>query len=108
VEIMQRDIQALERRLADTEMLLQQIVGGIQDQLRHDSDAVPAWLIPLLRPPVKPLIDAGSGQTIGWVIYSSISQLPKKVVSTHFIKADTLFPNCECLCYMDYLQDSIN
>jgi hypothetical protein len=91
IDLMQRDIQALEGRLAETETILGRIVRGITEQLRKDSNAVPAWLVPLLHPPadpIVPLVDVASGHTIGRVMYSPHSQKPKKVVSTFFIKME--------------------
>jgi hypothetical protein len=67
---------------------LEQLVSGIKNQLMQDSSTVPAWLIPLLEPPVNgptvPRIDDTSGHTIGRAIYSPQSQQPKNIVSTHF------------------------
>jgi hypothetical protein len=88
IELAQRDIQALQDRLENTERFLGQLVSGIKKQLKQDSSAVPAWLIPLLDPPANsptvPRIDDTSGHTIGRAIYSPQSQQPKTIVSKHF------------------------
>jgi hypothetical protein len=88
MELIQRDIQTLQDRLVNTERFLGQLVSGIKKQLRQDSSTVPAWLIPLLEPPVNgpivPRVDDASGHTIGRTIYSPQSQQPKNIVSTHF------------------------
>lgn len=87
VEVMQQDIQHLEQRLATTERTLDRLVSGILQRLRQDSNAVPAWLLPLLQPQAEvPRVDVASGHTIGRAIYSPKSQKPKQVSSTHFMK----------------------
>lgn len=92
ISLMQRDIQMLENQLSKTERLLDRLMNGIKEQLQQDINAVPPWLLALIVPADQdlnvPRVDAESGHTIGRVIYSPISQMPKKIVSTHIVKGE--------------------
>ena len=91
VDLLERDIQALESRLANTERFLKRLVTGVMDKAIEDKNSVPDWLIGLLQPvvqPVVPRVHEPSGHTIGRVVYSPKTQQPKKIISSHFIKME--------------------
>ena len=85
---LERKYKALEDRLERAEGFITRLTMGIQDQLKSDGNAIPAWLIPLLGliPPASvPRIDPTSGHTIGRAIYSPRSQ---KVVISGVMKVE--------------------